>query len=126
MSFIKTNLNPRENKTNDCVVRAIMKATGKTWQEVFDGLCEISRQDFKMPNSKDVFAKYLSSLGFIKMPMPKDLGRRIKLSIFAMTVGKDKTCVVSVVSHLVAVSNGNIYDTWDCSSKCVGNYWVKK
>ena len=39
--FTKTNANPKNKRTNDCVIRAIALAENKTWLEVFDELAEL-------------------------------------------------------------------------------------
>ena len=28
--------------------------------------------------------------------------------------------------HIVAIVDGKINDTWDCSNKCIGNYWTRE
>ena len=45
--FINLNLNPAGKDVSDCVIRAIAKAEGKTWLQVFD---ELSRQCRKQCN----------------------------------------------------------------------------
>jgi len=32
--------------------------------------------------------------------------------------------IVSLANHLSVVVNGYVYDTWNCTHKSVGNYWV--
>ena len=39
MGFSYFNPNPAGQKVGDCTVRAIAKATGKSWDEVYIGLC---------------------------------------------------------------------------------------
>jgi len=35
MAFINYNANPVNNRVGDCVIRAISKATGNTWEEIY-------------------------------------------------------------------------------------------
>ena len=39
MEFIKYNNNPKQNKTNDCVIRSISLALNKSWEDVYKDLC---------------------------------------------------------------------------------------
>ena len=36
------------------------------------------------------------------------------------------TMVISVANHLTCAIKGTLYDTWDCSHKSVGNYYIKQ
>ena len=38
MGWVKYNENPQRRNVGDCTVRAIAKATGKSWEEVYMGL----------------------------------------------------------------------------------------
>ncbi len=42
--FIAYNANPKNKKVDDCVVRALSKAIGKGWYEVYDELYNIGRK----------------------------------------------------------------------------------
>ena len=37
------NANPRGRKVNDCTVRAISLATGTTWDETYEKLCDFAQ-----------------------------------------------------------------------------------
>ena len=37
--FIEYNVNPADKKVGDCVIRALTKALGMTWEEVYLALC---------------------------------------------------------------------------------------
>ena len=59
------DLNPSPDKgKNDCSVRAICAATGKSWIEVFDLLVNAARKNCAMPNSADTIAEVLDNEGF--------------------------------------------------------------
>ena len=125
MNFIKTNPHPTGKKIGDCVVRAIAVAEAKKWTDVYKSLCDIGMELHNMPNSKDVYQKYLLDNGWIKQKMPKHPnGKRMKLSEFADQNTK-KLFIAGVVGHLTVVENGILLDTWDCGRKCIGNYYTK-
>lgn len=125
MKFEKLNLNPSGRKAFDCVIRSIVKASGKTWLEVFDGLTKIARVEFCIPNEKRAYEIYLENIGFKKQRMPRFADNtRYTVAEFADAYSHG-TFVVSVARHLTCVENGTLYDTWNCGHKSVGNYWIK-
>lgn len=129
MEFKETNLNPTGKKVGDCVIRAIMKATNQTWSQVYSDLCEIGAKKFLMPNSPKVYNEYLERLSWKKQPMPKRPNgirsyKRYTVEEFANENPK-KTFVISIANHLTVMSDGILYDTWNCKDKSLGNYWKK-
>ena len=128
--FRYTNTNPNNSKTTgDCVVRAISIATGKHWEEVYTGLCNIGFKLKAMPNDDKVYEKYLEELGWEKQKQPrKEDNTKYKAKELAEMSGKGSgiVAVIRVANHLSAVNNGYILDTWDCGDKTVGNFWVFK
>ena len=124
MMFNKNNLNPKDNKTGDCVVRAIMKGTKQTWIKVYEDLCKLGLELLAMPNSPEVYQKYLKDIGWIKQRMPrfKD-NTRYTIEEFADENPKG-TFIISVANHLTVVVDGTLIDTWNCSYKSMGNYWT--
>jgi len=70
-NFEKINLNPKELKTNDCVIRAIAYAIHDSWENVYQDLCELGLKLKRMPNDKKVFEKYLDKIGWYKHKQPR-------------------------------------------------------
>lgn len=125
MKFIKSNPHPTGKKIGDCVVRAIAIAEAKKWNDVYKALCEIGAEIHDMPNSKPVYHLYLERAGWVKNKMPKhENGRRMRLCDFA-DKNPSKLFIAGVVGHLTTVENGILLDTWDCSKKCIGNFYTK-
>jgi hypothetical protein len=123
--FLRLNVNPNGNEVNDCVVRAIAYASGKTWHEVFDLLCETAGKMAMMPNYKDVYAVVLESLGFVKQTIatPKKGGKRKCVRDLAKQC--PKLAVVKAAHHLVAIDGqGHYVDIWDCGNKTAYTYWT--
>lgn len=121
------NLNPKNRRTGDCVVRAIANATEQRWDDVYNGLCEIGFKTKRMPNSKQTYEKYLTQLGWVKHPQPRtDFGGKFTIMEFLKQFCKryDKV-IISCANHLTSADYGELVDIWDCSGKCVGNYWTK-
>lgn len=124
-NFIKLNLNPKQNKTNDCAVRAIAYITNTEWSEVFDALCALARKEAKMPNDISIIERYLEAAGFIKHSCKAVAGRRRK-TVSQIAAESTKLGIVRVAHHIVAIDGkGNYVDTWDCGNKCAYTLWIK-
>mgnify|MGYP000951231342 CR=1 FL=1 len=68
--FIFHNENPKGRvSSGDCVIRAIAKTTGKSWEDVLTDLFEVGLKIKDVPNSKRVFQKYLEQQGY-QMSLP--------------------------------------------------------
>lgn len=126
MEFIKYNNNPKQNKTNDCVIRSISLALNKSWEDVYKDLCNLGCKKALMPNDNKTWQAYLKQLGYTKEKMPKKLNnKRYTLQEFADKIAKENFIyIISIAKHLTVIKNKKLYDTWDCSYKCVGNYWI--
>ena len=73
----------------------------------------------------EVADKYLKSKGFTWIPIKPDRGeKRPTVSEFARD--HKGTYVISVAGHLTSCKDGKFYDIWDCGSKSMYGYWVKK
>lgn len=119
--FIKENVNPKNKKTGDCVLRAIAKAEDKTWIKVFDELTEIARSKFTVLNNKDAYEFYLKKYPTIEVKYETSNGR-FRYTVKQVSEFKG-TYIVAVAGHLTCVIDGNIYDTWDCSKKSAYKIW---
>lgn len=123
--FVYENVNPKNRKTGDCVVRAITKASGLSYEEVYAGLCSIGKKTYRMPDSKQTYEKLLEQLGYEKYPMPKH-SDNTKFKVHELIdLCSNRTIIISMANHLTCAIDGIVYDTWDCRSYCVGNYWIK-
>lgn len=122
--FINENLNPKKKKTGDCVIRAIAKAEGKAWLEVFDILSEIARKNYTNPNHKDAYYQYLKKYDKIDvMHMIGDKKKRYTVEEIAKWNG---IYLIKTAGHLTVTIDGNYYDIWDCGDKCAYVIWKVK
>jgi len=132
MKFVKENVNPKGWKTGDCVVRAIAKASSRPWEEVYRDLCEIGAKKCRMPNDPKVYELYLENHGWLKCKQPrKEDGTKYRIKEFLDFIALDNWVIISMANHLTCAryyyeyGEFKLYDTWDCSYKCVGNYWKR-
>lgn len=64
------NPNPYGSRVGDCVVRAVSKVVGKSWDETYMDLCITGLTAGNMPTSNAVWGKYLKGCGFEKKIIP--------------------------------------------------------
>lgn len=64
--WIKYNPDPLERRVGDCAIRAYYKATGRTWNEVFNGLVDIATQEKDVLFANKVWGEYLRNKGYIR------------------------------------------------------------
>lgn len=125
LDFINENLNFKNKKTTDCVIRALSKATNKDYKIVAQELFELWMKTGYMINEKKCFDKYLELNGFIKHKQPKHLdGTKYKIKdINELTT--NSIVIVITKQHMTCVIDNNLYDIWDCRNKYINNYYVK-
>ena len=128
-----------KGKAGDCVCRAIAIATGLPYQQVFDRLADGNVSQRKSKRSKKErqrtanrgittkrkwFKDYMLELGFTWHPtMSIGSGCKVHLKADELPSGR---IVCNVSRHVVAVIDGVINDTYDCSrrgTRCVYGYW---
>ncbi len=126
-----------EGATGDCVCRAIAIATGKSYQEVYDGLNNLKsslRQTKRVRGSSSrtgvsraVYDRYLKSLGWEFVPtMGIGTGCKVHLREGELPSGR---IICRVSRHLCAVLDGVINDTHNpsrCGTRCVYGYYRRK
>lgn len=124
--WIRCNPNPGHNYVDDCVVRAIAMATGKSWLEVYDDLYLTGRSVYNMPSANAVWGLYLYRLGFEPFLLPEACPACITVNEFAKRFSRG-TYIIGTGSHAVAVIDGDYYDTWNSGNEVPSYFWrVKK
>lgn len=126
-----------KGETRDCVTRAIAIAAELPYAEVYAAINEAgkgertgNRKTGKSSARTGVYKatirRYMESLGWQWTPtMQIGSGCKVHLKADELPAGR---LVVSVSKHIVAVVDGVIHDTHDCSrggTRCVYGYWTK-
>ena len=125
MAFSMFNPNPRNVRVGDCVIRAISIATGKPWYDVYADLAAYGFMLCDMPSSNAVWGQYLKDLGY-KRNIVTDT-----CPIDCYTVrdfcedNPEGVFILGTGSHVIAVIDGDYYDTWDSGSEVPIYYWRK-
>ena len=127
--FVAYNANPKNKKVDDCVVRALSKATGMGWYEVYDELCKMGRKMCCMPNDKKTEERFMREHGFVRFGYGKiEAGtKREKIGEFGRN-HPNGTYVCRLASHLTVVVDGVWYDleSWErWGDTSVYSYWKK-
>ena len=125
MSWIFYNPNPKSKLVGDCVIRAISKVTGKDWKTEYANIALQGYEMCDMPSSNSVWGAYLHSIGFIRGVIPNTCPECYTIKDFCFDNPKG-TYVVATGSHVVAVINGNYYDSWDSGDEVPIYYWRKE
>jgi Protein of unknown function (DUF2786) len=101
----------KESRSNDCVFRAVAIATERPYQEIYDRLeaMIVAKFGAKRPAGVEnrMEQELMTSLGWVWVPAPGVSLRRDDLPPGRL--------VVRIKEHSVAVVNGTLHDTYDCS-----------
>jgi hypothetical protein len=124
--------------TGDCVVRSIAITTGSSYIQVYELVNRFGQMErkSKMKRGKssartgvyrDTIKRIMNHLGFEWVScMGIGTGCTVHLRQGELPMGK---LIVSVSKHLVAVVDGIVQDTHDCTrsgNRCVYGYWIVK
>lgn len=125
MPFKFYNANPDNHLVIDCTVRAISKVTGQSWDMTYIGLANKGFDMRDMPNSNAVWGAYMRDLGYVRMPIPNTCPDCYSVYEFAEDHPRG-TFLLATGDHVVAVVDGDYYDTWDSGDAIPIYYWYKK
>ena len=110
------NANARGRFVNDCVVRAISVAEGKSWDESYDELSDIAQDEGNLLDDVNFVEGYLD--------------RRYKrVPHYSRTVGEfleeypKGIYLVTMPNHITVVLDGVLYDVFDCRNKTMWTAW---
>lgn len=123
--YIYYNPNPLAKYVGDCVVRALTKVLDKDWDYVYDRIYEEGRILKDMPSSNSVWGAYLKSKGFSRHIIPNSCPNCYSVTDFCKDNPKG-TFVLGLDGHVIAVIDGNYYDTQDSGFGCPIYYWKKE
>lgn len=125
MGFSYFNPNPAGRQVGDCTVRAIAKATGKRWDEVYIGLCLEGLIMGDLPSANSVWGAYLRQQSFTRSVIPNTCPDCYTVAEFCTEHPKG-VYVLALSSHVVCVQDGSYFDTWDSGNEIPLFYWAKE
>lgn len=113
------NPNPSGKAVGDCAIRALCKATGKTWEHIFAALCAHGFMRCDMPSANHVWGAYLRSQGFRRHPVDdctvEDFCREHPTG----------TYILAIDGHVVCAVDGYFYDSWNSGQEIPVYYWTR-
>lgn len=123
--FTWYNANPKNRvSTGDCVIRAISSLTNVSWEQTLRNITELGITFGRVYDDEYVYNKYLERMGYIKMAQPKFANGHKLIGVQFCELFKHD-CVAHIGGHhMVYISGGKVYDTWDSTNGTIGNFWV--
>lgn len=120
------NANPKGRITGDCVFRAISTALGQDYNQTVMEMAELMCETGWALNDKHGEDEYLKRKGWIKCKQPRKADNtKYTGKEFAKIF--EGTCVAHIGGHhMVCIKDHKVYDIWDSTNKCIGNYWIKE
>ncbi len=118
------NPNPHGNRVGDCTVRAISKATGQDWESTYVALTIYGFLLSDMPSANYVWGAYLKKQGF-KRHLVDDGGKDIYTVADFCKDNPKGTYILCLKGHVVCVSDGCYFDSWDSGQEVPIYYWEK-
>lgn len=125
MPFVLFNPNPKNARVGDCAVRAVGKVVGQDWFDAYIGLSAEGLALRDMPSANYVWGMYLKKFGFEEHMISSICPDCVTVSQFAKDHPKGRY-VLACQNHVVAVIDGNYYDTWDSGNEIVLYYFKKE
>ncbi len=113
------NKNPLGKYENDCTIRSISMATGKSWDEVYERLSDIAQFQGTMMDDREFIIKYLSTK-YDRVPY---------LSRTVGEISKDypnNILLITMNGHITCSKYGTIYDSFDCRNRVAEDAWIVK
>lgn len=123
--YIPYNPNPiHGNQVGDCTVRAISKALNQDWEQTYAGLTAYGFMRRDMPSANHVWSAYLRRNGF-KRYIVDDRGNDDYTVEDFCRDNPQGVYVLAIPGHVVCVTDGYYYDSWDSGSEIPEYYWTR-
>lgn len=118
------NPNPKGKTVGDCVIRALSKILRMDWDSTYAAVVAQGYAMKDMPSSNSVWGQYLIEHGFRKHIVPDQCPDCYTVQDFCRDHPQGDYIVV-VNNHVVAVSSGDFYDTWDSGHETVDYFFER-
>ena len=119
MTYKFFNANARGKFVNDCVIRAISVAEGKTWDETYEELSSIAQK-------KGII---LDDVNFVEPLLDSRYKRECFEEKYVGEFAEEHTkgiYLITMNGHITCCIDGIIYDTFDCRDRKMWCSWKVK
>ena len=110
------NANARGNSVNDCVVRAISVAEGKSWDETYEKLSDIAQHEGILLDDVKFVENYLDKRYKRACHYSKTVGEFMEENLTGIYL-------ITMPGHITVVIDGILYDTFDCRNREMWCAW---
>lgn len=111
------NANALNKYEDDCVIRAISCATGKSWDYVYDYLSDIAQYEGTLLDKRDFVINYLDRTFHRLYDVYGTVGE-------VSGMFPNSTLLITVRGHILCSKNGIVYDTFDPRDRIVEYVWL--
>lgn len=117
MNYRYLNNNALGLYKNDCVIRSIALATGKTWDDTYELLSDTAQSQGTLFDDREFVRSYLDK-------------KYERLPYINCTVGElaklypNNVLLISMNGHITCSKFGIVYDSFDCTSRQAENAWI--
>ena len=125
MGYVYYNANPSGKHVSDCVIRAIATVFGDTWEAIASDLSMMQLSRYDMQNSDALWGEYLSMNGFTKGILPSPCPNCVTIKEFCR-IFPQGSFIVATGTHVVAVIDGDYYDTSDTGNEVLIYFWRRR
>lgn len=119
------NPNPLGRSVGDCAVRAVSAALDISWEEAYSLLASNGYWMGDMPQANSVIAATLRKAGFYKAIIPDSCPDCYTAEMFCIDHPRG-VYVLGFGTHVAAVVDGVLLDSWDSSQEIPIYYFYRK
>lgn len=124
-NWVEYNENPGGKRVGDCVVRALSRTLDQDWERTYIEICLQGLMMCDMPSANHVWGAYLRAKGYRRAILADECPECYTVRDFCRDYPKGRY-VLALSSHVVAVVDGDYYDTWDSGDEAPLYYWYKE
>lgn len=110
--FVEYNPNPLKKHREDCIIRAFTKVLEIDWDTAYMMLVSKGFAEKEMPSINWVWGAVLRDNGFERRALPNTCPDCYTVENFCKDNPKG-AYILATGTHVIAVLDGNYYDTWD-------------
>ena len=114
--FYEYNANPYKNDIEDCVIRALSVLTNRDWEEVYDELSDLARDNGLLFSNVRFVENYLDNRYKRECHYSKTVGEFAK----EFPYGK---YAITMNGHITALVDGVIIDSFDPRNRVMRCAW---